>query len=243
MRELMKKITFKLIKPKLNYLYEKPSPASRHVPEWFKHTPLRTPGETVDGIAPEGGTSNFTIKGCVPFLDVMTTGYMMVTPCDVEVSFFDDQSFQIRWLVDDYTPATQHHQNQLGNLPRVNNSDHSVFKWENPWILQTPPGYSTIFTHPINRHDLPFRSFGGVVETDTYNLPVNFPFQITKVPEEKYIIPKGTPVIQAIPFKREDWQSNSVIADAEEFAKNYNALKSVIVRSYRKTFWKKKRYL
>ena len=237
----MKKIKFVSINKLSHLIQDKPKPSRLHVPEWYKNTPLRIPGEKVDGIAPFGGSNNMTIKACVPFLDIMTAGYIFVTPCDVEVSILDG-SYQIRWLVNNYEPTTTHHKDQLGELPVDSKFDDGAFKWETPWRMETPKGYSTMFVHPVNRYDLPFRSFGGIVETDTYNLPVNFPFQITKVPEDKYIIPKGTPVIQAIPFKREDWKSSEKLLDYSEHAKNYDSLKSVITRSYRNMFWKKKRY-
>lgn len=241
----MKNIKFRLSKPDLHMISEGPTPASRHVPEWFKNTPLRMLGEASDGIVDSGNglSNNFTVKGCVPFLDAMTSGYTFVTSCDVEVSLFDNKTYQIRWLVDSYDPVSTHGEEQLGNMPRQSKFDHMAFKWENPWIVQTPPGYSTMFIHPINRDELPFRSFGGVVETDTYNLPVNFPFKITDHSQEKFIIEKNTPVIQAIPFKRDDWKSEFQVGDIKEFDKNYDLLKSTIVRSYRKMFWKKKRYL
>ena len=72
----MKKITFRPQSREGALLYPKPEPASRYIPEWYKKTPLHVAGEKHDGIAPNGGGSNFTVKGCVPFLDAMTSGYI-----------------------------------------------------------------------------------------------------------------------------------------------------------------------
>jgi hypothetical protein len=236
----MQKVQFISTDSSLKFAYEKPKPASNFVPGWYKATPKRIPGEIKDGIAASGTSSNQTIKACVPFLDVMTSGYIFTSPCDVEVSLYNNE-FQIRWLVD-YNPISTHSEAQLGDLPRSSDHDTIAFKWDMPWMMKTPPGYSTFFTHPVNRYDLPFRTMGGIVETDTYNLATNFPFQVVDIPEDKYIIPQGTPIVQAIPFKRESWQSEYLKADDEEYKRNLNSLKGKILRSYKTTFWKKKEY-
>ena len=41
----------------------------------------------------------------------------------------------------------------------------------------------------------------GIVETDKHEANVNFPSFVTKE-DGSYIIPAGTPIVQAIPFKR-----------------------------------------
>ena len=42
----------------------------------------------------------------------------------------------------------------------------------------------------------------GIVETDKHLACVNFPSFVTKE-DGSYIIPQGTPIVQAIPFKRD----------------------------------------
>lgn len=237
----MKKITFRPGTKENGWLFPKPVPASTMLPDWYKKTPLRTGGHKHDGIADTGASSNFTIKGCVPFLDAMTSGYMYVTPCDVEVSI-KDQEYFLSWLVE-YDVASTHSSDQAGLAPRASKQDTFPFKWHTPWIIKTPPGYSTMFVHPINRYDLPFRSFGGVVETDTYQVATQFPFQITKeVEKEPYIIPAGTPIIQAIPFKRENWVGSEIPEDRKLEITSFNELRSKIVRSYKDKFWVRKTY-
>jgi hypothetical protein len=53
--------------------------------------------------------------------------------------------------------------------------------------------------------DLPFTILPGVVDTDRYTAPVNFPFLIND-PNFEGLIPAGTPIAQVIPFKREPWE-------------------------------------
>ena len=119
-------------------------------------------------------------------------------------------------------------------------------------MIKTPPGYSVLFTHPMNWHYLPFYSLSGVVDTDTYTMPVLFPFMMKNNFEG--IIPKGTPVIQIIPFKRDDWKSNiydkvSPVfrAKQSDVAKDYDSRRYVNGKAvggiYKKDYRKKKRYL
>ena len=79
--------------------------------------------------------------------------------------------------------------------------------WSFDFSLKTPKGYSVLFCHPLNRFELPFQTFSGVVETDEYNQGTHFPFYIKKLNVgEIIIIKKGTPIVQIIPFKRENWK-------------------------------------
>ena len=108
-------------------------------------------------------------------------------------------------------------------------------------MLKTPKGYSTLFIHPMNQIDLPFYSLGGIVDTDTYPVPVNFPFFVKK--SFSGIIYADTPIIQAIPFKREAWESsidemkpNSIPIDFE------NSRLNPPFNYYKRKYWKRKRY-
>ena len=48
-----------------------------------------------------------------------------------------------------------------------------------------------------------FTIMDGIVDTDSYNALVNFPFFLNDWSYEG-LIPAGTPMAQVIPFKRED---------------------------------------
>ena len=67
--------------------------------------------------------------------------------------------------------------------------------------MKTPPGWSTLFVPPLNRVNEYFEPMSGVVETDKYLEFVNFP-SFLKQTGTTFIIPRGYPVVQAIPFKR-----------------------------------------
>ena len=79
--------------------------------------------------------------------------------------------------------------------------DH--FAWYPDWGLELPKGYSALFMTPMNRFDLPFMNTTGVVDNDSVHLLGTFPFFIAEGWEGT--IPAGTPYVQILPFKREDW--------------------------------------
>ena len=223
-----------------------PEPATKSVPEWYKKMPQYLDGDTKPGIFTRAikTVSNSTIKGCTPFLDAFTTGYVYKNPVDVEVR--RDKitgEFLFRWK----TPGdfmSDHTESQTEYVPAAFGGDKHVYKWNNSFVIKTPPGYSTLFTHPLNRNDLPFRTLSGVVETDTYDIPILFPFQFLDIPDGgdgPYIIPEGTPLCQFLPFKRDDWKSKNcdTVVDSQ---KNLFNLNKTINKPYKNKFWVRKRY-
>ena len=95
-----------------------------------------------------------------------------------------------------------------GNIPELETSvPNSSMTFINPWTIKTPPGYSSLITQPFNNINYPhpqIKTFTGLVNTDTYFNPVTYFFHV-KAPFTG-IIKKGTPLVQVVPIKREEWQ-------------------------------------
>lgn len=222
-----------------------PKKASEYIPEWYRNMPMREPGyngnqlsRSIEGPSNVSGSSR-TLKGCNPFLDTLIGGYIFELAADVEFSFHNG-TFLPQWIPHIQLVTDHPHFNTDG-MPVPYQNTAPAFKWECGWVISTPPGYSTLFTHPFNRHDLPFRTFSGIVETDTYPLPTNFPFQILDPGTSgAVLIPKGTPICQAIPFKRDDWTSTIEPLNEEKYAKDLVEYQSKIDRPYRNKFWVRK---
>jgi hypothetical protein len=217
--KMKKKIKFVSTQPDLEIPH--PRPASRMVPEWYRFSE-----QSVEGVD--------TVKKCVPFLDSMISGYMITLPSDIYFSHGEIQE------ISKIGAIGSHRDGQLGNLKIPKEYHDVVFKWLNMFTLKTPKGYSTLFTHPANRIDLPFFTFSGVVDTDAFPLQVNFPFLIRK--DFVGIIPAGTPIAQAIPFKREQWESE--IEDSKEYIEPAFAptIHNPPFKFYKRNFWKRKNY-
>lgn len=237
------KIYFEAFDKDSEILFNSPVPAVQKIPEWYKNMPTRMDGDMQDGLSKIGvQSSNLTLKGCSPFLDALTSGYIFELPFDVEFRKHRNGSVNIRWATN-IDLIGQHGPDQAPGIPSPVDGSSDLLKWRPGWSVITPKGYSCFFTHPINRHDLPFRTFSGVVDTDKYSLGVEFPFQVLNtIKEDIFILEKGTPICQVIPFKRENWQSEIKEYDEIAARKNSFKLKSKIVRSYKQQFWQKKSY-
>lgn len=216
-----KKIEFYSDKTHLDLM--RPMPTSKIVPKWYR---------LMDGVVE--GTP--TVKKCVPVLDVLTAGYVIPLPADVVWSE-ERKAFVTQGKL---VVNSDHHPDQTADVPIPDEYDPQPHKWINSWYVKTPPGYSTLFVHPLNRMDLPFYSFSGIVDTDRHPLVINFPFVFRK--GFKGIVPAGTPMIQAIPFKRDDWESK-YIDDGEsyEYPKSYE-VEMPPFAWYKRNWWQRKRY-
>lgn len=175
---------------------EAPQPAKNFIPEWYKKTESYINGKK----QPSGeGKTEATIKRCMPVFDAITAGYVITLPADVFVSIKNDQQF-FEWS--HYGLVDWHPIEQAPLHP--NRNEYPFPKWINHWSIKTPDGYSTLFVQPFHRDSI-FTILPGIVDTDTYFAPVNFPFTINDSKFEG-LIPKGTPIAQVIPFRRDNWK-------------------------------------
>jgi hypothetical protein len=227
----MKKITFTNV---LGLDFFPPKPAVKEVPDWYKNTPEYRNNQGKK-ILNDGGTPH-TIKKCIPVFDAITAGYILYTQVDIQVSVSDDLPY---YTWSDQGAISFHPIEQAPLHPARNEAPYP--KWNNPYAITTPPGYSVLFTAPMHRESV-FTILDGIVDTDTYKAPVNFPFVLNDVKWEG-IIPAGTPMAQVIPFKREPWE-HKIGSDKEriEQEKISRKLKTLFFNSYKRQFWSRKEY-
>lgn len=212
---------------------EKPKLASEMVPTWYKETSSYIGGEK----KPNGAAmTTATVKRCMPVFDAIAAGYIITLPADVYVSVKDGtQVFE--WS--DFGLVQFHPIDQAPTHPAV--KPHAYPKWMNPWAIRTPKGYSTLFIQPMHRESV-FTILPGIVDTDEYFAPVNFPMVIND-PEFEGLIPKGTPIAQVIPFKRDNWKmafgSDKEIIDQKNITRK---LQSKFFDRYKSMFRSPKEY-
>lgn len=224
-----------------------PIPAKLNIPEWFKRL--------------NHSNKNKTIKGCIPFLDSITSGYILKMPVDyylehnVDREGRKDTGFDssAQYKTDlapqiniNYSGQPQYHPTiQIEKSPLLEkNKNLPIHKILNPWVIETPPGYSTLFTAPLNNSDDRFSILSGIVDTDTFKSEINFPFIVNgdKYDTLSTTIKRGTPYVQLIPFKRDSWkmkieeQSNKIREENIFFQFKY------ILHDYKNQFWSKKKW-
>jgi hypothetical protein len=211
-----------------------PVMASSLLPEWYKEMESYIGGSKKPPIS--NGTSS-TIKKCIPVFDALTTGYIITLPGDLYVTQVDGQPYY-RWTSN--SKIEFHSRTQLSTYPEYKDLNNFP-KFTNPWSIKTPKGYSCLFTQPFHRPS-PFTILDGIVDTDKYFAPVNFPFVLNDITWEG-IIPKGTPIAQVIPFKRESWKlkiGNKKIIKEQKLITS--KLMSKFFDSYKTQFWTRKEY-
>ena len=212
---------------------EQPQPASKFIPDWYKNIESYTGGEK----KPTGDAkTTATIKRCMPVFDAINAGYIIASPADVYVRIKDGQQF-FEWSA--LNLISFHPIEQASVHPARNK--YAYPKWNNLWAIRTPKGYSTMFIQPMHRESV-FTILPGIVDTDEYYAPVNFPFVIND-PEFEGFIPKGTPIAQVIPFKRESWSMQfGGEKEIKEQAKITDNLNTKFFDRYKTMFRKNKEY-
>lgn len=210
-----------------------PQPAKKVVPEWYKNLESYRGNEK----KPMGqGQSSATIKRCMPVFDALSAGYIIFSYTDIYVSVKDN----VHWYEWPMAEPLQFHPiDQAPNHPSAYGQNFP--KWINPWAIKTPKGYSCLFIPPVHRESS-FAIFEGIVDTDTYDNNVNFPFAM-KNPSFEGLIPAGTPIAQVIPFKRDNWKMELGGKKELEHLKNTDSLlKRRFFDSYKDLFRQPKNY-
>jgi hypothetical protein len=213
-----------------------PEPARSKIPEWYRQADRFIGGKM---IVRETGGINKDLKLCVPFLDSLVSGYVLELPCDIHVERLENGSVGFFWH-ELPEPIEMRSKDIATTLPRPSGHDHSMYAWKTNWATITPPGYSSIFTHPLNRFDLPFTTTSGIMDTDKYSNPGEIPFFLKEGFEGT--IEAGTPIVQIIPLKRDSWKSEILNYDPGFIEKFGYLIKRKLFGGYRDTFWQKKSY-
>lgn len=214
-----------------------PQPSSRLIPEWYKKTSsyVNSKEKKVEFSL----ETNQSIKKCIPVFDILSAGYIIPTYCDLYIKKND--LGQIVYLASGNMSAINFHPIiQAPYHPNMN--QHPYPKWTNPWSIKTPKGYSSLFIPPVHGGNKYFTILEGLVDTDLYTAPVNFPFVLNDINFEG-IIPAGTPMVQVIPFKRDNWSIELGNNNDFNLAINHSTrLHSEFFDRYKKMFWSRKSF-
>lgn len=210
----------------------KPKNAIKELPEYYKK------------IKPQSNVNpgSSTVKRCVPFLDALSAGciipmwsdvFVLANKGDLTIDF--PKPTRLTDTLDKHVieqiPGHPLESTTYGKLP---------LKWSNPWIIKTEEGVSCLLTSPLNHLETRFKLFDAVVDTDTYYSYINLPFLWTGGDGE-FLIKKGTPLVQVIPFRREETEIAFEETDEEAYNRVGGTIGSVMHGAYRNNFWHKRK--
>lgn len=188
-----------------NYgLIPEPTPASKHIPKWFKDIKPQVADNSPNSRDPYGGVAS-TAKKCLPLLDAMCLGYVMPLCADVNIRTDHEKNLTIGKK----GVAEMHSTAQLGG-PHNSLTKFPAVKFVNPWFIKTPPGVSTLFLAPLNSDEKRFTCLSAIVDTDNYPGKINFP-AIWHEKNYDGIVKSGTPLVVAIPFRRDTTNMDHLI--------------------------------
>lgn len=178
-----------------------PTLAGDGLPDWLRTMPSEGPARLL------ADASVRTVKHCPPFVDAMRGGVLFPLAADLTVG-----NGELSWQWDlpvhpiarpTRSPIGVHLPEQVEGLPGLDHPGQFIVKFNNFWTVVLPEGWSMLFTHPVNRLDLPFRTISGVVDCDSWRDGlVHFP-AIWSDPGFEGVLPAGTPVAQGFPVRRD----------------------------------------
>lgn len=200
-------------------------PSKKTVADWLRDLPN-------EKSVPTENLHFKTIKECMPALDMMTAGYTIFSTYELRVDPVKKHGYE------DYivtTPGvdyvTTHHHEQCP--VKIDGKKKHFIKIHQPWLIRTPPGYSCLFIQPFYELEQRYRLMPAIVDTDKHDLPVLLPGYA--VNSESFVIEPGTPLVQVIPFKRENWTMKTEVQNI-----GTSKLAFYIEGMYRKIFHSKK---
>jgi hypothetical protein len=227
-----------------------PTPIKLNIPEWYKKL--------------EHSVLNRTVKGCMPFLDTLTSGYLLKMPQDFNIRHnIDNKNEKGEIFKDSFQTFGLHDQSQILHAKSINlnsgldthpikqlegspfidkNKNLPFYKILNPWKIKTPKGYSCLFVPPLNNTEDRFSIIPGIVDTDTFTNEINFPIIINgdKFPVLETTIKKGTPYVQIIPFKRDSWRMILKSRKQKEIQNTRLFYGLKLLNIYKDKYWNKK---
>ena len=269
--------------------FPEPERSIRFAPKWFKRI---KEDFTKDGFPIRG------VKACIPFLDVMQSGFIipawcdfqfeLIKPIEVYASGISDPvaivnprtglnpEFKLGSVLQDgsvvsrieegkipklfftnvapegfpYDSSSYNHtfhpvsQLEGSNIAKIFPNNAVVNKFNSPWFIKTPKGYSCYFKNPPNVFDRKIELFEAIVDTDYYSdNTINFPFVCREQKEGIFHIEAGEPLIHVVPFKRETLDKEIGTFDPSTApARKMKGIMSFTDRNrYKKHFWSRTR--
>lgn len=209
--------------PELEGVAPPPIPAAQGLPAWLKSMPAQAYSLSV-------AAEDDTVKRCPPFVDAMATGFLIPLACDLRVEegeFTWDQDLPpARSVSFPRSPVAFHDPAQVAGSPLFE-PDRFLIKFNSLWTIEAPEGYSLLFTHPVNRFDLPFTTLTGLVDCDRFrDAWIHFPAHWHDA-GFRGVLPRGTPVAQCFPIRREAWGLRTEPLDAAASARAHALLEEM----------------
>jgi|TARA_X000000950_G_scaffold115678_1_gene145279 hypoxanthine phosphoribosyltransferase len=219
----------------------KPYSSKKELAKWYKLAPKRKDNKK-EAFSRENKEKGGTIKNCIPVFDAISSGYIIPLSAEVHISIAYEDDLNIKTVLYSKEGAAMWSGHVFDQYKAAPFEGRVVCKFDNPWIIQTPPGYSCLFTKPFFQESQSFEVLTGIVDTDNYINPVSFPMIIDPSVTE-LTIPKEFPLVQVIPFKRDSWSATVITDNPKENKLGItHEMNKFGIDAYKNLYWEKKTY-
>jgi len=203
----------------------RPVPASKMQPDWWKKSKVHT----VDK-----GQVSISLRACPAMHDWLSTGYYIATNRDIHCIYREDDTAGggwDTWVLPDgenyensySSPSHSKHQLMEDNFSFLRGDGsteqpYDAFKFKVPWCVATPPGYSSLYLDPFLHQNKYFRAWQGTMDTDMFNrMDDNTQVIVYPLHNKSFVITKGTPILQIVPYRREQWTASYINMDGSAY--------------------------
>ena len=216
-----------------------PMPAKTFLPDWYKKI------EHFYGGKPHirNGMANLSVKACMPFYDALTSGYIQQAWQDMSFEFIRlEDGNETVYFGEPFETASFHVRDAPPSVKLSNDYYPFEFVFHPPYYAELPKGYSLLITQPLNSFNSPLVFTSGIVDSDQFTMSAkgNLPFFVRR--GFQGVIPKGTPLFQMIPIKRENWSSEIKKFDKEKQSEIMRPIITKFWGGYKHTYWNKKTF-
>lgn len=221
-----------------------PAPAGKFTPDWMRSLSGSVESKSDESSLVRSFRTSSTVKRCSGILDTFRTGYVIPLWADFHVRY-DSSRGEIDWSSPSPWARISHHPlEQFSDTPLAQlAAPYTVItKLESPWRIHLPKGYSTYFVDPVYHRDRSdFWVLPGIVDHDEFHV-ANIFVVWSRFGRGDVMLPRGMPLVQVLPFRRETMRVEVAFMSADDERKRrVEEVKMQGLRGYYRKFFRSKK--
>ena len=135
------------------------------------------------------------------------------------VDYITENKFLVTELSDSIFDLGGHPAMQVKGMSR---DDKMQLKFKMDFLIKTPKGTSCYYLDPFLFDNPYFTTWQGIIDTDKFNqITTNNQLIFYPKVNKSFIITKGTPLVQIVPFVRYPWKSKITYLSKEDIDKKF----------------------
>ena len=135
------------------------------------------------------------------------------------VDYITENKFLVTELSDFLSDLGGHPAMQVKGMSR---DDKMQLKFKMDFLIETPKGTSCYYLDPFLFDNPYFTTWQGIIDTDRFNqITTNNQLIFYPKVNKSFIITKGTPLVQIVPFVRYPWKSKITYLSKEDIDKKF----------------------